>query len=482
MHNPSRDHDVPVPLRLSGDQMRALGYRAVDEIVQHLTTLRDQPVGRSFNWQELEKLFNIPVPENPSPAPDVLGEAVEQVLATIVHTDHPRFMAYIPGPSTYVGAIADFLAAGFNVFAGHWLVGAGPAVVERVTIGWLRELCGLPDSAGGLFLSGGTMASMVALHAARTDRLGGPDPDGVVYVTAQTHASIRRGLRFLGMADRQVRVVPVDGSYRMDPAALKALVIADSDSGLRPFCAVATAGTTSTGVTDPLGRIADVCRQTRLWLHVDGAYGAAAVLAGNVRAVMDGLDRADSIALDPHKWWFQPYEAGCLLVRDARTLPRAYGLHAEYLRETRAGDGQLNYYDWGPQLTRGFRALKVWMSLRTFGLNAFRAAVEHGLGLAEHAQATLASRAQWEVVTPAQLGIVTFRPHAPGLSPGQVDSLTRDIATRSLEDGYALVLTTELANRPVLRLCTIHPETTRGDITAVIDRLEQLGSVADGWP
>jgi aromatic-L-amino-acid/L-tryptophan decarboxylase len=462
--------------------MRMLGYRAVDEIVRHLTTLRDRPVGGPSDRRALERLFTAPPPENPSPAPEVLGEVVDQVLTAIVHTDHPRFMAYVPGPSNYVGAIADFLAAGFNVFAGHWLVGAGPAIVERVTVDWLRGLCGLPDGGGGLFVSGGTAANLAAVHAARTDRLGGPDPRGVIYVTAQTHASIRKGLRFLGLADRQVCAVPVDGRYRMDPDGLRASIRRDGDSGLRPFCVVATAGTTSTGASDPLPDVADVCREGGLWLHVDAAYGAAAVLAGKARQAMDGLSRADSIALDPHKWWFQPYEAGCVLVREAGTLARAYTLHAEYLRETRLSDGPLNYYDFGPQLTRSFRALKVWMSLRTFGLNAFRSAVEHGLALAEHAQATLNARKQWEIVTPAQLGIVTFRPHAPGLDPGQVDSLTRAIAARSLEDGYALVLTTELATRPVLRMCTIHPETTRDDVTAVIDRLEQLGPADGTWP
>lgn len=461
------------PLRLSPRQMRAVGYRAVDEIIQHLTTLESRPVGRAHRPEEIRKLLDLAIPAGPAAVEDVLDDALALIRDTITHTDHPRFMAYVPGPSNYVSAIADFIASGLNVHAGAWVLGAGPAVIEQITVGWLSQLCGLPDSAGGLFVSGGSMASLVAIHAARCDRLG-DNPGGVIYLSTQTHASIRRGLRFLGLADRQIRVVDVDRQHRLDRGSLAARIEEDVRRGLTPFCVVATAGATSTGAVDPLPAIAELCAERAVWLHVDAAYGAAAVITARGKELLTGLERADSIAVDPHKWWFQPYEAGCVLIRDAATLENAYHLHAEYLRETRLGSGPLNFYDLGPQLTRGFRALKLWLSLRTFGLDAFRRAVLHGLALAEHAQAVLASRPHWQVVTPAQLAILTFRPRRPGLRESDVDALTRALAARTVEEGFGTVLSTDVDGRPVLRMCTIHPETTGAEITAIIDHLERL--------
>jgi glutamate/tyrosine decarboxylase-like PLP-dependent enzyme len=467
------EEGAAAPLRLSPGQMRAVGYRAVDGIIQHLTMLESRPVGRVHHYEEIRKLLDPAIPAGPAAVEDVLDDALALIRATITHTDHPRFMAYVPGPSNYVGAIADFIASGLNVHAGAWVLGPGPAVIEQITVGWLSQLCGLPDTAGGLFVSGGSMASLVAIHAARFDRLG-DNADGVIYLSTQTHASIRRGLRFLGLADRQIRVVDVDRQHRLHPGSLAAHIEEDFRRGLTPFCVVATAGATSTGAVDPLPAIAALCAERGLWLHVDAAYGAAAVITAQGKELLTGLERADSIAVDPHKWWFQPYEAGCVLVRDAATLKNAYHLHAEYLRETRLGSGPLNFYDLGPQLTRGFRALKLWLSLRTFGLDAFRRAVLHGLALAEHAQAVLNSRPHWQVVTPAQLAILTFRPCRPGLRESDVDALTRALAARTVEEGFGTVLSTDVDGRPVLRMCTIHPETTTAEITAIIDHLERL--------
>ncbi|WP_131741332.1 pyridoxal phosphate-dependent decarboxylase family protein [Actinomadura roseirufa] len=465
---------MDIPLRLSPADMRRLGHLAVDEVVDHLATLRDRPVGGPPDRARMEALFDARLPGGPADPVEVMEQAMAQLRDFIVHTDHPRFLAYIPGPSTFVGAVADFVASGLNVFAGQWIVGAGPAVMERTTIDWLRTLCGLPETGGGLFVSGGTMANLVAVHAARSRR------DGLVYVTSQTHGSIRKGLRFLGFDEGRLRIIATDDRHRMDVAALRRRVARDREEGLVPSCVVATAGTTNTGAVDPLGALADLCAAEDVWLHVDGAYGAAAVLSDRAGDLLEGLGRADSIALDPHKWWYQPYEAGCVLVRDETTLTDAFAMNAEYLRETRHGTAPLNYYDLGPQLTRGFRALKLWMSFKTFGLDAFRQAVEHGIALAEHAQDLLLRGDRWDVVTPAQLAIITFRPRLPGAAPGRVDDLTRRIATGTLRDGFALVMTTEIGGRPVLRLCITHPETTARDVTDTIALLERLADEAAG--
>jgi glutamate/tyrosine decarboxylase-like PLP-dependent enzyme len=463
------------PLRLPSDQMRQLGRAAVEVVTDRLARLDERPVARRWTRSELEHTLREPVPRGPRDPLEVLRQVATDILPACGATDHPRFFSYVPGPSNYVAAVADFLAAGANVFAGHWQAGAGAAQVELVVLDWLRQLFGLPRQAGGILTSGGTQASLVAIHAARTDRLDDETTgDARIYLTAQAHAAIVRGLRYLGFADRQIRRVPTADDQTMDVRALTAAAAADRAADAVPFCVIATAGTTSTGAVDPLHAIADVCAAHGLWLHVDAAFGGAAVLSAHSAHLLAGLERADSIAADPHKWWFQPYEAGCTLLRDAEVLRRAYTLHAEYLTETRHAPEDVNLYDYGPQLTRGFRALKLWMTLQTFGLDAVRAAVDHGVGLAEHAESLLRARPQWSVVTPARLGVVTFRPRLPGLPAAVRNRITRQIAEDTLDDGHALVLTTDFGTGPVLRLCTTHPETTHADLESTLDLLDRL--------
>lgn len=460
-------------MRLPLDQMRQLGYAAVDLIAERLEGLRESPVARRWSRTELEQKFREPVPTAPSDPMQVLRRVAADVLPACAATDHPRFFSYVPGPSNYVAAVADFVAAGANIFAGHWLVGAGATQVELVVLDWLRQLLGLPATAGGVLTSGGTQATLVAIHAARVARLGAA-ADARLYVTDQTHAAIIRGLAYLGFTSSQVRHVPCTEGLTMDVAALAVAIAADRAAGRVPFCVIATAGTTSSGAVDPLDAIADVCKRNEVWLHVDAAYGGAAALSDSGRRLLSGLERADSVAVDPHKWWFQPYEAGCTLLRDADLLRQAYVLHAEYLTETRTAADPVNLYDYGPQLTRGFRALKIWMTLQTFGIDVLRAAVEHGIAMAEQAEAMLRARSHWQVVTPAQLGVVTFRPRLPGRPVTTVDQITRQIAEDTLLDGHALVLTTDLGDGPVLRLCTIHPDASSDDLASTVNLLDRL--------
>jgi aromatic-L-amino-acid/L-tryptophan decarboxylase len=462
------------PLRLPEDTMRRLGYDAVDLIVDRLIRLNELPVARRWSRAELDRRLHEPIPPGPRDPFDVLRQVATDIMPACASVDHPRFFAYVPGPSNYMGAVADLLTAGMNVFAGHWLVGAGAAQVELVVLDWLRQLLGLPETAGGIFTSGGTQATQVAVHAARVDRLG-DDPGGArIYLTNQTHAVISRGLRYLGFAPRQVRCLPTTGNATLDVDALAAAVSSDRADGIRPFCVIATAGTTSCGAVDPLEDIADVCAGYGIWMHVDAAYGAAAALTPDGRRILRGLDRADSVVVDPHKWWFQPYEAGCLLVRDADVLPQAYTLHSEVLTETRTGADPVNFYDYGPQLSRSFRALKMWMTMQTFGLGAMSAAVQHGITMAEQAERLIRQRPHWTIVTPAQLGIVTFRPDVPGLPAETMGRIARDIAEGTLDDGHALVLTTDLGAGPVLRLCITSPDTQVADIASTVELLDAL--------
>jgi glutamate/tyrosine decarboxylase-like PLP-dependent enzyme len=449
--------------------MRRLGYRVIDRIVEQLERLDELPPVRVGEATALRDALGGPPPEAPGDPEAALDALFEQVLPFGQLGHHPRFFARIGSPSNYVSVLADAAAAGANVFAGSWVGGSGPATVELVVLEWLRELCGLPEGADGVMLSGGSVASLVGLAVARTARLGErTPPEAVVYVSDQGHASIPRALRVLGLADEQVRVVGADGSYRMTADAVRAEVEADLAAGRRPFCIVATAGTTSTGAVDPLVDLASLAREHGLWLHVDGAYGAPGVLCPAGRAVLEGLELADSLVLDPHKWLFQPYEIGCLLVREPGLLERTFALHGVYLRDTMGGE--VNFRDRSVQLTRGGRALKLWLSIRVFGLAAFREAVARGIELAEHAERVLRSRPGWEVVTPAQLAIVCFRRAGD-------DALQSAISEATVAEGYAAPSTTELDGRVVLRLCTINPRTTVADVERTIERMEAHGAV-----
>jgi aromatic-L-amino-acid/L-tryptophan decarboxylase len=435
---------VSEPLSLPPEEMRRLGYRVVDRIVEHLGELRELPPIRIGDAGELRAALGGPPPEAPGDPDAALDALFEQVLPFVQLPDHPRFFARIGSPSNFVSVLGDLAAAGYNVFTGSWTGGSGPATVELVVLDWLREWCGMPDGAEGVLVSGGSVATLVALAAARTAR--GP---GVVYVSPESHASIARAARVLALDVRELPELTAEALGAVEGPAIVA----------------ATAGTTSTGAVDPLDELADVCAERGLWLHVDGAYGAPAVLTDAGSAVLGGLGRADSLVLDPHKWLFQPYEIGCVLVRDGALLERTFALSGVYLRDTLGGE--VNFRDRSVQLTRGARALKLWLSIRVFGVAAFRDAIAHTIALAEHAEALLRERPGWEVVTPAQLAIVCFR------REGDDERQTR-IAEAMVAGGYAAPSTTEIDGRVALRMCTINPRTTFADIETSIEHMEAV--------
>jgi len=279
----------------------------------------------------------------------------------------------------------------------------------------------------------------------------------------------------LGVRLDNIRSIPSDCDFRMPLEALEKAVAGDRAAGLRPFCVVANAGTTNSGAVDPLVGIADLCRRENLWFHIDGAYGAPAILAAKGRAWLDGLELADSLSLDPHKWLFQSFETGCVLVRDRALLLRTFQVMPEYLRDTHGVADEVNFGNYGVQLTRSFRALKLWLSIRTFGLANFRSAIARGIEIAELAQRELEATDGWEIVTPARLAVVTFRFAPPGLDDSAVDLLQGRMVEAMLADGYALATSTVLGGRPVLRFCTINPRTTDEEIRETVRRMTEMG-------
>jgi glutamate/tyrosine decarboxylase-like PLP-dependent enzyme len=471
--------DDSVTFDFDPQAMRALGHRVIDLIVEHRTDLRDEPVLRRRDRVDHDLLLGGSLPKGGADPEAVLAEVAQHILSGVARIDHPRFYGYVPSPGNYVSVLGDALASGFNVFAGNCLTGSAAAAVEATTLGWLRTILGMPETAGGIFLSGGSMAGLSALHAARTRALDpseAHDPTLTVYGTTEAHSSLAKALRILGFGRDQLRLVPVDDGLRMRVDVLAEMIQADIKAGRRPLAVIATAGTTSTGAVDPLPAIRRVCDDHTLWMHVDGAYGGAARAGQLATELLDGIGDADSVALDPHKWLFQPFEIGCLLVRDARWLKGAFSVEAEYLREAASAAsadvnglaGNINFYDYGPQLTRSFRALKLWMFLRTFGLDRIGAAIDRGIALAEKAEAHISTSHDWEIVTPAQLGILTFRSKD---AEARAQPIIKRTVAASLEEGYALITTTEVGRETVFRLCLIHPDSQLCEVQSALDRL-----------
>ncbi|WP_199328178.1 pyridoxal phosphate-dependent decarboxylase family protein [Cylindrospermum sp. FACHB-282] len=466
-------------LQLTRAEMQTLGYQVIDMLVEHFESVPNKPVTRKASRAELENRLNQPIPQSGTDPANILQQLQQDVFSNIAHPDHPRYFAFVPGPSNFVSVMADTLASGFNAFAGAWLVGSGPSEIELLTIDWLRQIFKLPDTAGGIFVSGGSIANLTALTTARQIKLNNKIENATVYFSEQTHSSILRALKILGFKPDQIRKLPTDDNFRLSLPHLQQAVIADRAAGKQPFCVVANAGTTNSGAIDPLSELADFCQQEELWLHVDGAYGAAAILSEQGRFLLKGLERVDSLTIDPHKWLFQPYEIGCVLVRDNSWLKETFACQAEYLKDVNRQEEEVNFYNYGIQLTRSFRSLKLWMSLKTFGVEAFREAISWGIGLAELTESLLQNLPDWEVITSAQIGVLTFRYAPAGRSCEYINAINQKIVDDTATEGFALVNTTILKERKVIRMCTINPRTTVEDIRETISRLNKLAKLID---
>jgi aromatic-L-amino-acid decarboxylase len=451
------------PLSLPPDDLRRLGHYVWDRLVDRWEALDSQPPIAPHDpaWSARSLA---PCPDGPSDPRVAIDELFDEILPRGQRADHPRFFARIGSPSNPVSVLGDLIGSGHNVFAGSWAGGAGASAVELAVLDWLRGWMGMPEGTEGVLLSGGSVATLTALAAAAHDRAEDRD-QATGYIQEHTHAAITRAWRVLGFNPANLRVLGADADHRLPSAAVEKAIEIDRDAGLQPFLLVGTAGNTSTGAVDPLTELASVARRQELWFHVDGAYGAPARLVPGGEQRLAGMERADSLVLDPHKWLFQPYEVGAVLVRRPGLLQHTFALDGAYLRDTRGG--AVEFRERGPQLTRSSRALKLWLSLRTFGLAAFREAIAHGIALAELAEHTLRSRPGWEIAAPASLGIVCFR--RAGASDAETDAMVH----AAIADGYAAPSTTIVGGRAVARLCTINPRTTDADILGTIERLER---------
>lgn len=464
-------HEKRSNLDVTPDEMRRIGGLVLDAVVAHLATLREQPAQQSLTRADAQRTIATPAPERGISFDAIMEFLNTRVFPNHAREPHPHFMGYIPSSPTFPAVLGDWLATGYNFFAGVWSVAAGPNEIELVVLDWFRRWLGMPEGTSGLITSGGSTATLTALVAARhtADPTAAGLPRMTLYASDQAHSSVERAAWIVGIPRANVRSIPSDDDYRMRVDALRQTIAADRERGMLPFAVVASAGTTNTGAVDPLDEIAGICAEESLWLHVDAAYAGFAALTESGAAALRGIERADSVTLDPHKWLFVPFECGCLLARDPRRLEEAFSVHPEYLGDVRAREHEVNFADLGPQLTRAAHALKIWTSVSYFGVGEIREAIARGIRRAEYAAERLRELPDFEILSPPQFGVVCFRARPADMRDGdEVDALNARINSRVNATGRFLTSSTRLRGRFSLRLCTQVHRMTEADVDEVL--------------
>jgi glutamate/tyrosine decarboxylase-like PLP-dependent enzyme len=465
------------------DALRRLAHRAIDDGFDHLQGVRDRPVWQPVPEQVVRRLQG-PAPREPQGAEQAYADFVELVLPHPMGNTHPRFWSWFMGNGTPFTAVADFLAAVVNPN-----MGGGnhvPNHVEAQVLDWSKEIVGFPASASGLLVSGGSVANFVGLAVARNSRAGidvralgvaaVPKPL-VTYASVEVHSCVQKAIESLGLGAWSLRKVPVTAGYAIDVAALEAAIAADRAAGLQPFCVIGNAATINTGATDDLEALADVCERERLWFHVDGAIGALLMLAPAHRHLVRGIERSDSVTLDFHKWLHVPFEAACVLVRDRKAHRDAFALTPEYLEKTERGlaSGAHWFSEYGLQLSRGFRALKVWLTIKEHGLDRFGRLIDRNIAQARELAALVDAEPRLELVAPVHTNIVCFRYDPGGLDTAQLNALNQELLIRLHESGVAAPSYTTLGEVYCLRAAIANFRTTSEDLLVLVQAVRQIG-------
>lgn len=493
------------PGDLSPERFREVGYRAIDLVTEHFERVHEVETLPDRTPREVATLFDEPLPEGGESAEEILDDWEERVYPNATQNGSPRWFGYVKGSGTQIGVLADALAAAVNMNAWGQIGGPSATEVELQSIEWLAEMIGYPSDCGGVLTSGGSMANHAAIYAAlqrATDfdaaerGLRSSETEGrfTLYTSAhEHHSSVERVASMIGIGTESVRYVPCDGDYRMRPAALEDAIEDDLAAGHAPFCVVGQVGSINVGAVDPLSDLADVCDTYGLWFHADGACGAVGASLPEKSSLYDGLDRADSVTLDPHKWLSVPYACGCVLFRDEDVQIRSFAMDADYLDKTADEAYHGRYYSsMGPELSRPFRALKVWMSLKHRGLEGYREQFRRSIRCAEHLHELVVEADDFEALHRPTLFIYSFRYVPRELAEGAtkneraelhreayLDWLNQRITDDLRRTGEAFLTTTNVDGRTVLRMSICSHRTTTADVERTVDLLRDIGDRTD---
>jgi glutamate/tyrosine decarboxylase-like PLP-dependent enzyme len=460
-----------------------VAHRMVDDAIEHLKGIRARPVWRPLPDSTRAALAT-PVPREPSSLSGVYDDFLAQVRPWPMGNIHPRFFGWFMGSGNLTGALADFLAAidGSNLGGGM----TAPAQVDRQVTAWLKELVGFPADAGATLTGGGSVANLVCLTVARNVMAGvdvrehgvcGLEKPMRFYASAEVHSCVQKALEVLGLGNSALVRIPVDGAFRMDVAALTRAIAEDRARGMKPACVIATAGTVNSGAVDPIADIAEVARREGMWFHVDGCIGALVRLAPQNRHRVAGIEAADSLSLDPHKWLHAPFEAGCAIVRDRRAHFGAFTLHGEYLEEKPRGPASGEYlFDYGVDLSRGFKALKIWMAMKHHGAEKFGRLIDQNIALAQYLAGRVEATPGMELVAPVSLNIVCFRLVEPGMDEDALAAFNAEVHLRVQEGGVAVPTDTRLNGRYCLRVAVVSHRTTRKDMDIFLTEVQRVAA------
>ena len=468
---------------LSPETFRELGYRAVDLIAEQLATLPDAPVRQPVPDDLRERLMHSPLNTEPIDPNGLIDQVAEMILSYPMGNANPRFFAWVNSPPAPMGVLAEMLAAAHNAS----VAGGDHAAtyVEHGVLNWIKAMFGFPDDSGAILASGGSVANLIGLSAmryvksqgnVRTEGLYGEPAPMVIYTSTQGHSCIQKAVELLGFGSQYLRKIPLDRDFRMDMNALKATIAADRAAGLNPVCIAASAGTVNTGAIDPLDEIADLCAAEGLWFHVDGAYGGFGILAPEVTALYKGIERADSLAVDPHKWLYMPVECGCAIVRDQQAMRDTFSLVPPYLRD----DAALPWFsEFSIQQSRGFRALKLWMTLQQVGENGYRELISRDIQLARVLQERIRARGDFQLVAAGPLSVTCFRYIPPDeMWAADVAALNRALLDIVQREGRVFLTSTDLNGVFALRACIVNFRTTEADLDVLLDTVAEAGQRA----